>query len=181
MPAERINRVFAPLLTRARRSGTREVRIKKVVDALWESFSRPMHPPEERAGAEHRHPAISWVGVYTKVEGRDEMVLGYCRNKPACSPIGFHGVCGRGLRDRRAVLVADVKTLGENYIACDPLDKSELVVPLLADDGSCWGVLDADSHEVDAFDERDAAGMTVLLQRFGLTNGSAAIADPLRL
>ena len=72
------------------------------------------------------------------------------------------------------MLVADVATLGKDYIACDPLDTSELCVPLLNDDGECWGVLDADSYQAEAFDERDVVGMTMLLQRLDLTSKAAA-------
>lgn len=164
-----VNRVYAPVLAKARSSGTREARMKRAIDLLWDHFSKPIHTPAQTPDEPHAHPAISWIGFYTKVEGADEMVLGYCRDKPACSPIGLHGVCGRCLKDKKSIIVADVATLGPNYIACDPLDKSELCVPLLNDDGTCWGVLDADSYQVGAFEERDVQGMTSMLQRFGLT------------
>jgi putative methionine-R-sulfoxide reductase with GAF domain len=176
-----VNRVYAPILAKARSSGSREARMKRAIDLLWDQFSRPMHPPEETAdGDAHDHPAVSWIGFYVKSESSDEMTLAYCRNKPACSPIGLHGVCGRCWREKRPIIVDDVATLGPNYIACDPLDKSELCVPLLADDGSCWGVLDADSYQVKAFEERDVQGMTMLLQRLGLTSKTPA-PDPLRV
>lgn len=175
-----VNRVYAPILAKARSSGGRDARMKRAIDLLWDQFSKPMHPPED-GGDAHDHPAISWIGFYTKVEGADEMVLGYCRNKPACSPIGLHGVCGRCFKEKRSVLVDDVATLGPNYIACDPLDKSELCVPLLADDGSCWAVLDADSYQAKAFEERDVQGMTMLLQRLGLTLKDQSTTEVLRL
>lgn len=181
MSAPTVNRVYAPLLAKARVTGSRDARVKKVIDLIWDRFSEPMHPATETEGEVHRHPAISWVGIYTKVEGSDEMVLAYCRNKPACSPIGLHGVCGRGWRERACVVVHDVATLGENYIACDANDKSELVVPLLGEDGTCWGVLDVDSHEVGAFNERDAAGMGALMQRFGLTTQRVEDGEVIRL
>jgi putative methionine-R-sulfoxide reductase with GAF domain len=44
-----------------------------------------------------------------------------------------------------------------------------VVIPLLNADGSCWGVLDADSFEVGAFDDADVAGLTRVLQAAGLT------------
>lgn len=169
-----VNRVYAPILAKARASGTRESRMKKAIDLLWDQFSTPMHRPDETTGDAHEHPAVSWIGFYTKADGADEMTLGYCRNKPACSPIGLHGVCGRSWKEARPIIVNDVATLGPNYIACDPLDKSELCVPLLNDDGTCWGVLDADSYQVGAFEERDVQGMTMLLQRLGLTSKAAA-------
>ena len=109
---------------------------------------------------------ISWIGFYER-EGDDQMTL-VCREpKPACSPIGLHGMCGRGMLDRRPLVIADVRTLGPNYIACDPKDQSELVIPLLAPDGSCDAVLDVDSWDLASFDDRDAAGMKTILGVIG--------------
>lgn len=182
MPEPIVQRVYAPLLAKARALGSRETRMKKCVDLLWERFSTPMHPPSEgEDGDSHEHAPISWVGFYLKVEGSDELVLTYCRNKPACSPIGLHGVCGRGFVEKRPVVVANVKTLGPNYIACDPADQSEVVVPLFTDDGACLGVLDIDSYHVGAFTSHDVKGLTNLLQRFGLTSRVVAMGETLEL
>ncbi len=184
-----VNRVYASILARARSSGSLDARMKRAIDLLWDQFKTPLHAPHTGEGAEggvaHEHPSISWIGFYTKTaadgSGPDEMVLGYRRDKPACSPIGLHGVCGRCWREKLPVLVDDVATLGKDYIACDPKDKSELCVPLLADDGTCWGVLDADSYEARAFNERDVQGMTMLLQRMGLTSKTYGTDETLRL
>jgi putative methionine-R-sulfoxide reductase with GAF domain len=106
-------------------------------------------------------------------EDDDQMTL-VCREpKPACSPIGLHGMCGRGMLDRRPLVIADVRTLGPNYIACDPKDQSELVIPLLGQDGSCDAVLDVDSWDLASFDDLDAAGMTRVLLALGLTSPAA--------
>ena len=99
----------------------------------------------------------------------DELVLGPRRDKPACSPIGLHGVCGRAYTSRRPLVVSDVAELGENYVACDPRDRSEVVIPLVDDDGTCWAVLDLDSHQLGAFDETDVEGLTAVLRAAGLT------------
>ncbi|MBK7404835.1 MAG: GAF domain-containing protein [Phycisphaerales bacterium] len=128
--------------------------MKAIVDALWDRFSGR---------------GYSWVGFYTKADGRDEMLLSERRDKPACSPIGLHGMCGLAWKARRSVVVHDVRELGDNYVACDPRDMAEVVVPLLDAEGRCWGVLDVDSFEVGAFDRRDALGLAALLERCGLT------------
>lgn len=91
--------------------------------------------------------------------------------KPACSPIGLHGLCGRGMIDAASYIVDDVRTLGANYVACDPRDQSELVVPLVNEEGECYGVLDIDSFAIGAFDENDAAAMHSLLWSCGLSAG----------
>ena len=106
------------------------------------------------------------------VAGEAEMLLAVREPKPACSPIGLHGACGRAYSDRTVLVVNDVAALGAGYVACDPRDVAELVVPLLDEDGSCWGVLDLDSFSRGAFDEVDAREMHAMLVRAGLTCGA---------
>ncbi len=159
-------RDYTPLLDRLPGPGSApaepEVVMARVVDALWEAFNAD---------------GVSWVGFYTWSSRKpDEMTLGPRRDKPACSPIGLHGACGRALKSCKPLVVTDVANLGRGYIACDPRDRSEVVVPLLNPDGSAWAVLDIDSHEVNAFDVFDALTLARLLQHTGLSF-SAAI-DP---
>src|SRR5438105_13594580 len=99
------------------------------------------------------------------------MIVGPRRDKPACSPIGLHGVCGGAWRERRAMVVRDVAELGTNYVACDPRDRSECVVPLIEEDGTCWGVLDLDSFEVGAFSDEDVSGLRMVLEAGGMRAG----------
>ncbi len=128
-------------------------RMNVVADSLWE----------------HLHATgVSWVGFYIYMPERDEMVLGPRRDKPACSPIGMHGVCGRAFRDDTALIVRDVQELGENYIACDPKDRSEVVLPIHDEVGASIGVLDLDSFDVGAFDETDVASLQRILAAAGL-------------
>lgn len=137
----------------------REEAMRRAVDLMWSAFG-------DATFAKH---GISWIGFYEKVADADEMVL-ICREpKPACSPIGLHGMCGRGWRDAHAFIVPDVRTLGANYVACDPKDQSEVVVPVINEDGTCWGVLDADSYDLGAFDEHDAEGMRKVMERLGVS------------
>ncbi len=151
---------YVPLIDTARAScpASRGDAMRLVVDLLWKAF-----------GGQSRW---SWVGFYERAPGGEaEMVL-VCREpKPACSPIGLHGMCGRGLLTRRALVIDDVRELGENYVACDPRDLSELVVPVIGADGACDAVLDADSFEVGAFTREDAAGCWALMMAAGLVGG----------
>lgn len=151
---------YGPLIEIARgaRPASRGDAMRLVVDLLWRVF-----------GGDSRW---SWVGFYERAPGDGaEMVL-VCREpKPACSPIGLHGMCGRGLLTRRALVIDDVRTLGANYVACDPRDLSELVVPVIGAAGECDAVLDVDSFEVGAFTPEDAAGCWALMMAAGLVGG----------
>jgi putative methionine-R-sulfoxide reductase with GAF domain len=143
------------------KTASREEAMQTAVRLLWGAFG---------------NKPIAWVGFYDRVLGAEEMVL-VCREpKPACSPIGLHGMCGRSYLTKQSILVADVRTLGENYIACDPKDQSELVVPLVDADGRCSGVLDVDSYDLNGFDEADVQGMNRLLAALGLTHGAPPLA-----
>jgi putative methionine-R-sulfoxide reductase with GAF domain len=163
-----LDRNYAAIVARTRfQPGIdREAMMRIAVDALWESLSAR---------------GVSWIGFYLKTPDRDEMILGPRRDKPACSPIALHGMCGRCWKDRRPVLVHDVRALGDGYIACDPKDLSEAVVPCFEADGSCWGVLDADSYDVGAFDESDIAGLTRVIEHLGLSTRLTAPSSVLRL
>ncbi len=128
-------------------------RMQTVIDLLWE----------------HLHPTgVSWVGFYLH-HGGDELTLGPRRDKPACSPIGLHGACGQSFVSKQPLVVNDVADLGENYIACDPRDRSEVVIPLLDENGACRGVLDLDSHAISAFTQADVTGLQMLLRVAGLS------------
>ncbi|HOI55853.1 MAG TPA: GAF domain-containing protein [Phycisphaerae bacterium] len=125
-------------------------RMQAVVDAIW-----------RRLGNDHG--GVSWVGFYLPVDDRTELVLGPRRDKPACSPIGLHGVCGRAFTTQQPAVVRDVAALGDRYIACDPRDRSEAVVPVTDCQGRCVAVLDLDSHDVGAFDQGDLDGLRRVL------------------
>ena len=151
--AERPYEAVARTLSAA---GSRDERMAAVVDALWDGL---------------RDTGVTWVGFY--VDRPDEpddhrLVLGPCRDKTACSPLGLHGICGQAVRFRQPRIVDDCSSLGEEYIACDPRDRSEICVPLLEDSGVCWGVLDLDSYEVGAFGASDEQGLRLVLEAAGL-------------
>lgn len=137
--------------------GDRGARMQSAVDALWDVL---------------QPTGVSWVGFYLH-EGGDELILGPHRDKLACSPILLHGACGQAFRQRKPLVVRDVAELGENYIACDPRDRSEVVLPLFDGSGTCWGVLDVDSHEAGAFDNSDVEGLERVLKAAGLTQTCA--------
>ncbi|HRP62447.1 MAG TPA: GAF domain-containing protein [Phycisphaerales bacterium] len=141
--------------------GNRAQRMARLIDLLWDHL---------------RDTDVSWIGFYLDQPGEMDdrrLVLGPCRDKPACSPIGMHGACGQALSSRQVRVIHDVAELGENYIACDPRDRSELVLPLFDERGKCWGVLDVDSWEVGSFDESDAAQLNAVLVAAQLTTNDS--------
>lgn len=93
-----------------------------------------------------------WVGFYL-VSGED-LVLGPFQGPVACTRIApGKGVCGKARDSRETVLVDDV--LGfPGHIACSPLSRSEIVVPLF-DGNNLYAVLDIDSEKTAAFDGTD--------------------------
>ena len=143
---ERWSRVEAGLRKAIDPAAPWETRLALLIDAVWAEFGE--------------HQPVSWVGYYHL--GIGEMTLGPRRDKPACSPIGLHGACGQAALSGRSLIVPDTRALGANYIACDPLDLSELVVPVRDCAGKVIGVLDLDSYSVAAFDETDQAAVEQL-------------------
>ena len=145
---DRWARVRDALLPADLPNARRETRIESLVNAIWAEFGD--------------HRPVSWVGFYRLGDG--EMTLGPRRDKPACSPIGLHGACGQAALSGRSLIVPDVRLLGAQYIACDPRDLSELVVPVRDSTGKIIGVMDLDSHSVGAFVEADQSALENLIQ-----------------
>ncbi len=159
MPMTRDARIYDKLHVQIPPEASREIRMQAVVDVLWQAFA---------------DQGYSWVGFYLDQPNEPDdrrMILGPCRDKPACSPIGLHGACGQALLSRETLIVRDVADLGENYIACDPRDKSEIIIPLVDSAGTCWGVLDIDSHEIASFDAADENGLRNFLRDAELIPG----------
>lgn len=105
-------------------------------------------------GLADRFDHYSWVGIYV-VEG-DELVLsawdGPEETEHSRIPIG-EGICGLAARTGETEIVADVSER-EEFIACFPSTKAEIVVPIHGA-GGVIGEIDVDSDFEDAFDERD--------------------------
>lgn len=98
---------------------------------------------------------FDWVGVYLLNAEGDELWLHNYLGSPtehAKIPVGT-GVCGTAVAEKKNLRVADVSTL-DNYLACDPEVKSEMVVLIRAGD-DIFGQIDIDSTEAGAFTEED--------------------------
>jgi len=108
-------------------------------------------------------PDINWLGIYV-LRGND-LVLGPFQGQPACVriPVG-QGVCGAAVARNVTLRVADVHEFA-GHIACDPVSRSEVVVPLKLHD-QLIGVLDIDSPVLSRFDEADEQGLEMLCETF---------------
>lgn len=111
------------------------------------------------------HPTWSWVGVYLLVG--DKLVLG-----PFAGPDTEHteipvgkGLCGMAVESGRNTVVGDVTVL-DNYLACSPDTRSEMVV-LIKDDGDIVGEFDVDSDDLDAFSPADLDSLRPLADLAG--------------
>lgn len=133
---------------------SREERMQLLVDLLWDEL---------------HESNVSWLGFYLKNVDGPDMLLGPRRDKPACSPIAMFGACGRAFTKGQTLIVTDVSHLHAGYIACDPRDRSELVIPVLEGFGMPYGVLDLDSYMTHAFNRDDAEAIHRLLRLAKLT------------
>ncbi|MBQ4587699.1 MAG: GAF domain-containing protein [Bacteroidaceae bacterium] len=93
-----------------------------------------------------------WIGFY--LVKNDQLVLGPFQGDVACYRIRKgRGVCGTAWAEARTQVVPDVEQF-PGHIACSSLSKSEIVVPVIAND-EVIGVLDIDSDQLATFDETD--------------------------
>ncbi|KAI3430729.1 hypothetical protein D9Q98_005315 [Chlorella vulgaris] len=109
-----------------------------------------------------------WTGFYRA--GPDDssmLVVGPYQGALACQRIPFSkGVCGAAASTHQSQLVPDVHAF-PGHIACASSTQSEVVVPVVAPDGSLLAVLDVDSDLPAAFTATDVAWLEELCGRLG--------------
>jgi GAF domain-containing protein len=102
----------------------------------------------------HKNSSFFWTGFYLLTESGELEVACY-QGPLACMRLKKDtGVCWAGINTAEAIIVKDVHAF-EGHIACNPLSKSELVIPLFKGN-KVVGVLDIDSDKLSAFDHDDA-------------------------
>lgn len=107
-----------------------------------------------------------WTGFYRVIEPGRTLRVGPYQGTLGCLDIVFgKGVCGTAAAEGRTVIVDDVETF-PGHITCDARSRSEIVVPVFCRVGELIGVLDIDSDQVAAFDEKDRAGLEDLMGWF---------------
>ncbi len=117
-------------------------------DAIMREAVKALKASEDR---------YDWVGIY--LLNPEENIL-WLHNylgpatEHARIPVG-QGVCGTAVQEKKNQNVADV-TQVENYLACSPNVRSELVVLIRAGD-EILGQIDIDSDTVDPFTPEEQA------------------------
>ncbi len=94
-----------------------------------------------------------WLGFYIMEEGM--LHLGpYVGEETEHSVIEIgRGICGQAANLKATFISKDVSK-EENYLSCSFKVKSEIVVPII-NGSKVFGVIDVDSHTMDAFSEDD--------------------------
>lgn len=96
-------------------------------------------------------PDLNWAGFYL-FDG-EKLVLGPFQGEPACIEIKLgRGVCGTAAEKKESIIVSDVSHFS-GHIACSSKSRSEIVVPIIKDGGSLFGVIDIDSPLLNRFSE----------------------------
>jgi len=114
----------------------------------------------------HSLDYFDWTGFYRVVAPR-LLKIGPYQGIHGCLQISFdRGVCGAAARERKTQLIPDVRKF-PGYIACSGSTRSEIVVPVIAPDGTLVAVLDVDSDRLKAFDEIDVANLGKLCMLVG--------------
>lgn len=147
----------------------------------------PVARMAEIAAIVHEGMKFFWIGFYRVAEesaaagkhtdaGRPQLVLGPFQGPPACLRIGYgRGVCGTAWKEARTIVVPDVEQF-PGHIACSSASRSEIVVPVFADDGQgqesdsagtssrrVIAVLDIDSDRLATFDAEDAKWLELIV------------------
>ncbi|MEX2529177.1 MAG: GAF domain-containing protein [Gemmatimonadota bacterium] len=120
------------------------------------------HAVKKIAASDQRY---DWVGTYLLNKEGDELWLHNYMGSPtehAKIALG-QGVCGAAVEEKQNRIVPDVSEL-ENYLACSPDVRSELVVLIRAGD-EIFGELDLDSEELDAFKEEDESALQAVADK----------------
>ncbi len=109
---------------------------------------------------------VNWAGFYL-VEN-DQLFLGPFQGEPACTKISKgKGVCGSCLAEEKTIIVEDVHQF-IGHIACSPISRSEIVVPIFADK-KMVALIDIDSPILNRFGKQEA----VMLEKVASLLGKA--------
>jgi L-methionine (R)-S-oxide reductase len=96
-----------------------------------------------------------WVGLY-KVTRKEFIILAGTGDEPPAYPRFpiTQGLCGAALELGKPVVVGDVRK-DSRYLPTFHTTRSEMIVPMTNGHRHIVGMLDAESEEVNAFDDED--------------------------
>ena len=107
---------------------------------------------------------LNFVGFYLKIDEENLEIGPFQSNHLPCPRIKIgNGVCGSCWKNLKTEIVEDVSKI-ENYIACDDVTQSEIVIPYLDKEGNFVGVLDIDSPILNNFDSIDEHYLKKILE-----------------
>jgi GAF domain-containing protein len=110
-----------------------------------------------------------WTGFYRVVVPGQLLRVGPYQGSLGCLDIAFgRGVCGTAAAEMKTLIVQDVEKF-PGHITCDARSRSEIVVPVLGQQGDLIAVLDIDSDRLNAFDSEDQQGLERLVSWFATT------------
>ncbi|KAI5462485.1 GAF domain nucleotide-binding protein [Mariannaea sp. PMI_226] len=124
---------------------------------LWHAYKSLDAPSKE----------VNWAGFYVldKSSQDPQLILGPFQGKVACQTIQFgRGVCGTAAQTATTQLVKDVETF-PGHIACDGDSKSEIVVPIVANqdgENKVVAIIDIDCAVLNGFDDVDKKNLEAL-------------------
>lgn len=102
----------------------------------------------------HAFENFHWVGFYRRVDAQT-LKVGPYQGGHGCLTISIdRGVCGACAREGKIQIENDVSKTTD-HIACSPMTKSEIVLPVFNEAEELVAVLDIDSTEFGAFDNTD--------------------------
>lgn len=106
---------------------------------------------------------FDWTGFY-RVTEPNLMKIGPYQGGHGCLVIPFDkGVCGAAATTGEVQIIADVESFPD-HIACSSSTISEIVLPVWDDRKNLIAVFDIDSDQPDAFDQKDAVGLSTILR-----------------
>jgi len=96
-----------------------------------------------------------WVGVY-KIMSKDFVIIAGSGDEPPAYPRfpTGQGLCGAVLESGKPLIVGDVHK-DVRYLPTFHTTKSEIIVPMRNDHKKIVGMLDAESEDLNAFDDED--------------------------
>ncbi|AEX86493.1 GAF domain-containing protein [Marinitoga piezophila KA3] len=110
----------------------------------------------------------NWVGFYlTDKNEKNILKLGPYLGEPTEHvkiPFG-EGICGQAAATKNTFVVQDVSK-AENYLSCSEKTKSEIVIPIIDNNGNVYGELDIDSHKLEPFTIEDSQFLEEIINLF---------------